>query len=881
MKPPRWADWLLETFGHPDTKEEVQGDLLELYAYWVDTVGERNARWRYILSVLKLMRPLTKRKSTEYHSIPDCRTTFFLSPVMLRNYLKIALRNLVKNKAYSFINIGGLAMGMAVAILIGLWIYDELSYDTYFQNYDRIAKVMQNGTFNGEVFHGEYNPAPMGQELRTVYADDFTHVIMSSWTRDHILAYGDKKFTKTGNYLSADAPDMLTLKMISGTRAGLKDPSSILLSESVAQALFGASDPVGKLMKIDNKLDVKVTGVYEDFPYNTEFRDMKFIAPWDLYVSSESWVKRAQDNVEWGNFSWQVLAQIAPNATFEGVSDKIKNIRLKHNPETAFVKPKVSLQPMSKWHLYSGWDKAGNLEGRIQYVWLFGIIGVFVLLLACINFMNLSTARSEKRAREVGIRKAVGSVRSQLITQFFSESLLVAAFAFVLSILLVLLILPLFNDVADKKIGILWTNSPTVQAIFWLSGLGFSLLTGIIAGSYPALYLSSFQPVKVLKGTFRVGRFATVPRKVLVVVQFTVSVTLIIGTIIVFRQIQYAKSRPVGYDRSGLITVSMNTPELHEHYNALRDDLIRTGAVMDMSTSSAPATDLNSQNSGFDWPGKDPNFKDNFGTIAVTHDFGKTVGWQFVQGRDFSRQFPSDSSGMVLNETAVRYMGVKDPVGKQVKWNSKSYRVVGVIKDMLMASPFEPVFQTVYVLDYGWANVINIKLNPSRSTSESLARIEGVFRKFNPGSPFDYRFTDQQYALKFAAEERIGKLASGFAILAIFISCLGLFGLASFVAEQRTKEIGVRKVLGASVFNVWRLLSKDFVILVIIAFGIATPIAWYFLGNWLQKYEYRTELSWWIFAVSGAGALVITLLTVSFQSIKAALLNPVKSLRSE
>jgi putative ABC transport system permease protein len=869
--PPRWANWLLETFGHPDTREEVQGDLLELYDYWMETIGERKARWRYSLSVLKLMRPLATHKQSDDYSSP-----FFGSPSMIRNYLKIALRNLVKNKAYSVINIGGLAMGMTVAMLIGLWIYDELSFDKYFQNYDRIAKVMQNGTFNGEVFHGEYNPAPMGQELRTVYADDFTHVIMSSWTRDHILSYGDKKFTKTGNYLSADAPDMLTLKMLSGTRAGLKDPSSILLSESVAQALFGTSDPVGKLMKIDNKLDVKVTGVYEDFPYNTEFRDMKFIAPWDLYASSEAWVKRAQNNVEWGNFSWQVLAQIAPNASFEAVSDKIKNIRLKHNPETAFIKPKVYLQPMSKWHLYSGWDKSGNLDGRIQYVWLFGIIGVFVLLLACINFMNLSTARSEKRAKEVGIRKAVGSVRSQLISQFFSESLLVVAFAFVLSIVLALLILPFFNEVADKQIGILWTNP-----VFWLCGIGFSVLTGLIAGSYPALYLSSFQAVKVLKGTFRVGRFASIPRQVLVVVQFTVSVTLIIGTIIVFRQIEHAKSRPVGYERSGLITVSMNTPELYQHYNALRDELIRTGAVVDMSTSSAPTTDLNSQNSGFDWVGKDPNFKDNFGTIAVTHDFGKTVGWQFVQGRDFSRQFPSDSSGMVLNETAVRYMGVKDPVGKQIKWNGKPYRVVGVIKDMLMASPFEPIFQTVYMLDYGWANVINIKLNLSRSTSESLAKIEAVFRKFNPGSPFDYRFIDQQYALKFAAEERIGKLASVFAILAIFISSLGLFGLASFVAEQRTKEIGVRKVLGASVLNVWSLLSKDFVILVIISFGIATPIAYYFLHSWLQKYEYRTEMSWWIFAISGLGALAVTLLTVSYQSIKAALINPVKSLRSE
>ncbi|AUD07122.1 ABC transporter permease [Spirosoma pollinicola] len=797
---------------------------------------------------------------------------------MLRNYLKIALRNIVKNKAYSAINIGGLAVGMAVAMLIGLWIYDELSYDKYHQNYNRVAKVMQRGIFEGVFGAGGYMPLPLANELRTDFADDFTYVVMSSWTREHILAFGDKKFTKQGNYLSPEAPDMFTLKMLRGTRAGLKDPASIMLSESVSQALFGSDDPMGKIVKIDNRLNVKVTGVYEDLPYNTEFRDMNFIAPWDLYVSSEEWVKRAQDNVEWNNNSWQILTQIAPNATFDAVNAKIKGLRVKHVPETAPYKAEVFLQPMSRWHLYTGWDKQGNVEGRIQYVWLFGIIGLFVLLLACINFMNLSTARSEKRAKEVGIRKAVGSVRAQLISQFFSESLMVVAFAFILSMLVVILVLPLFNEVADKQLGILWTNP-----MFWLSGIGFSLFTGIIAGSYPALYLSSFQPVKVLKGTFRVGRFASMPRKVLVVIQFTVSVTLIIGTILVFRQIQYAKNRPIGYDRNGLITITMNTPELHTHYNALREELLRTGAVIDMSTSSTPATDLNSQNGGFEWEGKDPNFKAQFGTIAVTHDFGKTVGWQFKEGRDFSRNFTTDSAALVMNETAAKYMGLKtgSPVGMIVKWNGKPMRVLGVIKDMVMGSPFEPVVQTVFMLDYNWAGVINIKLNPEQSAPESLAKIETVFRKFNPGSPFDFKFTDQQYALKFATEERIGKLASIFAMLAVFISCLGIFGLASFVAEQRTKEIGVRKVLGASVFSLWGLLSKDFVVLVTIAFGIATPLAYYFLSNWLHKYEYRTDISWWIFAVTGAGALGITLLTVSYQSIKAALINPVKSLRSE
>jgi len=792
---------------------------------------------------------------------------------MIRNYFKIAFRTILKQRGYSIINVIGLAIGMTVAMLIGLLIYDELSYNKYHINYNKIAKVMQSASVNGEFGVGEYMPLPLRGILQTAYHDDFKHVVISSWTGNHVLAYGDRKITKTGNYMSQEAPEMFTLKMIRGTRAGLKEPASIILSASVAQVLFDQEDPVGKIMKIDNKFSVKVTGVYEDLPYNTEFREMTFIAPWDLYASSEPWIN---NTAGWQNNSWQILAQLSKNSDFATVSNKIKHLRVLHVPETAYSNPEIFLHPMSRWHLYTGWNKSGKVEGRIQYVWLFGIIGVFVLLLACINFMNLSTARSEKRAKEVGIRKAVGSVRSQLIGQFFSESLIVAAFAFVLSLLLTLLLLPLFNEIADKKLSIPW-NKP----LFWIWGLSFSMLTGLIAGSYPALYLSSFEPVKVLKGTFRVGRFASIPRKVLVVLQFTVSVTLVIGTIIVFRQIQHAKNRPIGYSREALITIDMNTPELFGHYNALRRELIETGAIIEMSTSSSPTTDLKSRQIGFEWEGKDPNLRAQLGTVAITHDFGKTIGWQFIAGRDFSRTFATDSSGMILNESAARYLGLKDPVGKTIKWNGKPFQIIGIVKDMLMGSPFEPVYQTVFMLDYNWASVINIKLSPQNSTSESLKRIETVFRKFNPGSPFDYKFIDQQYASKFAAEERIGKLAWGFAILAIFISCLGLFGLASFITEQRTKEMGVRKILGASVFDLWSLLSKEFALLVIIAFIIAIPTSYYFLENWLGKYEYRTTISWWIFAASGTGSIFITLLTVSFQSIKTAMVNPVKSLRSE
>ncbi len=794
---------------------------------------------------------------------------------MLQNHIKIAWRNLVNNKVYSFINIGGLAVGMAVAMLIGLWIWDELSYNKRFKSYDRMAQVMQHQTFNGEVGTQGALPFPLAAELRSTYGSDFKYVVMATWTNPHILAAGDKKFTKAGSYMEPQAPELLTLTMLKGTRAGLKDLNSILLSESVANAYFGTANPVGKLMKIDNKFDVKVTGVYQDLPRNSHFRELLFIAPWDLYFNSENWPEKITN--PWRANMYVAYAQIADQADMDQVSAKIKDVKLNRvHKEEAVFKPAVFLHPMSKWHLHSEWKNGVLVGGRIQYVWLFGIISMFVLLLACINFMNLSTARSEKRAKEVGIRKSVGSMRGQLIGQFFSESLLVVYIAFFLAILLVQLMLPTFNQIADKGLTILWTTPQ-----FWLLGITFSLLTGLIAGSYPAFYLSSFQPINVLKGTFRVGRFAAVPRKVLVVTQFTVSVTLIIGTVIVFRQIQFAKNRPLGYSQNGLLIIPTSTAELVGHYDAIRAELLATGALENVSQSSSPPTGVWVINNGYEWPGKSPSVQGNFGTVAVSHDFGKTVGWQFKEGRDFSRELSTDSSGVVLNEAAVKFMGLKNPIGQLIKADGKPYKIIGVIKDMVMDSPYKPAFRTLFMLDYQWANMLMVRLAPTATPSEALPKIEAIFKKYAPAAPFTYQFVDQEYAQKFGDEERIGNLATVFAVLAIFISCLGLFGLASFMAEQRTKEIGVRKVMGASVLNLWALLSKDFVLLVLIAFGIATPVAYYSLSDWLLKYEYHTDIAWWIFALTGVGALVITLLTVSFQSIKAALMNPVKSLRSE
>jgi len=795
---------------------------------------------------------------------------------MIRNYIKVAVRNLLRSKGYSLINIGGLAVGMTVAMLIGFWIYDEVTFDSYNQHYDRVAQVMQHQTFNGNKGTEKSIPIPLRAGLQRLYGSDFKYLALSSWTGDHILTVGTNSFSRSGNYMEPDASSILSLEMIAGSGKGLSEPNSILLSQSVAKTLFRDKDPLNQLIRIDNKLDVRVAGVYKDIPFNSSFNDITFIAPWELFVSSEPWVKRAQDQNQWGNNSFQLFAQIADNADLDKVNAKIKNIKYDSDENERAFKPEIFLHPLKEWHLKSNWDNGVHTGGLIQYVWFFGIVGVFVLMLACINFMNLSTARSEKRSKEVGIRKSIGSVRMQLVGQFLSESMLIVIVAFVFSIILVSAALPSFNMLADKRIVL-----PVTNPSFWAIALTFIVFTGFLAGSYPALYLSSFQPVAVLKGAFRSGRSSSLPRKILVVLQFAVSVMLIIGTTIVYRQIQFTKNRPIGYDRKGVIMMQMKSPDFYGKYDLLRNELTSARAVEEMAESSSPLTEVWANNGGFDWEGKDPDLQAEFATIFVTTEFGKTVDWHIKEGRDFSRTFPTDTSAVVLNEAAVKFMHIDNPVGRTINWNGHPYQVIGVAENILMQSPFHPVKHTIYFNKIENVNWIIMRLNPARSAHESIETIAAVFKKYLPLAPFDYKFADEEHARKFASEERIGTLSGIFAALAIFISCLGLLGLASFVAEQRTKEIGIRKVLGASVSSLWQMLSRDFVILVLIACVVAIPVSYYFANEWLRGYAYRITVSWWIFLAASAGAVMITLFTVSFQAIRAAVANPVNSLRSE
>lgn len=862
--PPRLAHRFFRWYCHPKLRDSIEGDLIELYEERKLRSGKINADLRFVIDVFLLLRLGIIRPAEGTESL----NTYG----MYKNYVKVGWRNLTKDKGYSFINIGGLALGMTVAILIGLWVKDELYFNKEHENYDRVAAVMQNMTFGDEVQTMSSQSLKLGYELRANYKNYFKYVVMSSFSQNSVLSYRDKHLVKTGYYMEADAPEMLSLKMVKGKRSGLKNPNSIMLSESTAIALFGDKDPIGEHLKIDNRHDVAVTGVYKDLPSSSSFSDQLFIAPLDLLVNE------GNRNLGWINNWLEVLVQLEENVNMTSASLAIREAKLKNvDPGIAKFKPELFLFPLERWHLYGDFENGANTGGRIEFVWLFGSIGGIVLLLACINFMNLSTARSESRAKEVGVRKVIGSRRSQLIGQFFTESFLMVTLAFVVSLLLAQLALPWFNEIAGKQIEIEWTSYR-----IWLGALTTIFATALIAGSYPSFYLSGFSPGKVLKGTFRAGRLAALPRKVLVVIQFTASIALVIGTLVVYQQVQHAKNRPLGYQQSGLLFMPMKTPEVKRNFASLKNQLLSSGFASEVSQSECEITNMYWSDGGFKWKGKNPDMQDIVYRGAVDFDFGKTVGWKIKEGRDFSREYSTDSSAMILNEAAVAYMGLENPVGEVINRYGIDYTVIGVVEDMVSQSLYMPAQQTYYIIDaYRLSQFINLKLNPSLSASESLQGIERIFRKNNPDVPFEFQFADEKVADKFAYEASVATLVGIFATLATVISCLGLFGLAAFMASQRTKEIGIRKVVGASILSLWKLLSKDFLVLVAISCTVAIPVAYYFMETWLQQYSYRTTISAWVMAGTCGSAIAVTLATVSYQSIKAAMANPVSSLKNE
>ena len=794
---------------------------------------------------------------------------------MWKNYFTVAWRNLLKNKLYSLVNIAGLSTGMAVAMIIGLWIFDEVSANRHFTHYGELYQVMMHQTFDD--FRGTQQalPFPIGEELKSKIPD-LKAVAMCDWGQQHSLIYGEKKINKSGHFIGEEAVGMFSMKILDGDRNPLHDPYSIVLTDETAHILFGNDNPIGKAIKLDNATMLKVTAVVEKQPKNSSL-SFDYLIPFQLQELIYPWVKQYH-KTNWGNNSWQAFVQLNDHATEKGVDAKVKNVVIAHFTDEntlKHIRPEVFLHPMAKWRLYSDFENGVNTGGFIKYVRMFGILGFIVLLIACINFMNLSTARSEKRAKEVGVRKAVGSGRRQLISQFLGESLLLSGIAFVLALGIVFISLPYFNKLTDKDMS-LQIASP----LFWLAMLAFTVVTGLLAGSYPAFYLSSFNPIRVLKGHLQAGKSSSLPRKILVVVQFASSIVLMIGTIVVNQQIQFGKSQPIGFNNKGLISVNWSD-DIAKNRDVIENELLRTGAVVSVTQSNSLPSEINSNNNGWEWKGSTPVEKSSlFSTITTTYDYTKTLGIKLVAGRDFSREF-ADSNGVILNQAAVKRMRLKDPVGQVLKWNDRPMIVLGVIPDIQMESPYRPISPLTIVFNKGWVGCLDLRINPGMPVSKAIALIKPIFDKYNPGYPFEYRFADEEYAKKFNYEELVGNLAGIVAVLAIFISCLGLFGLSSFTAEQRVKEIGVRKVLGASVFNLWQLLSRDFVLLVLISCAIASPIAWYYMTSWLKTYHFQTTIGVGIFVVVALIAMLITLLTVSFQAIKAAAASPVKSLRTE
>ncbi len=788
---------------------------------------------------------------------------------MLKNFFKVALRNLRRNTLYSVINISGLSVGIACSILILLWVQDETSYDNFIPKVNKLHQVWVNAEFDGAIQSWRSVPLPTYMEMKTAHAK-IVNSCVTGWGGNRLLAVDDIRLMKDGYYVSEEFLDMFEHEMLIGDRAEvLDDPSSIVISEEVAIALFGRTDAIGEFVKVDDLSTLKVTGIVKDLPENSSF-EFDYLIPWKHRETIQQWVVDNKNN--WGNYSFQIFVELAGENDELEVEEGIKDILTEKGQDD--IPREFFLHPMPRWRLHTSFENGVEAGGQHEYVTLFTVIAMFILIIACINFMNLATARSEGRAREVGIRKSLGSRRGQLIMQFYGESLLISGISFLVSILLVLALLPSYNDLVQKQLVLDFTSP-----IFWIFSLAVIFVTGFISGSYPSLYLSSFNPVKTLKGKVAIGKNANLPRKILVMLQFGFAVVLIISTIVILKQIDLAKSRDLGYDQEGLITIPL-TDDIDENYDLIKQDLERTGNVVSMTRANSSVTQINSNNF-LGWPGKPESQRVMFVTITTTYDYAKTVGANMLYGRDFSKEFATDSSAIVVNKAALDIMQLEgDPIGTQLDlWGDKR-TLIGVVDNILMGSPYEEVRPMFMIID-NWGGSVMVRLKPTNDMQASMASVQEVFERHNPAYPFEYSFTDVDFERKYTTINLTRQLSMIFAVLTIFITGLGLFGLASYTAEQRIKEIGIRKVLGASVTNLVGLMSKDFAKLVMMAFVVSAPVAYLLLDSYLQRYTIRTSIDWWVFAITGVVALAFALVVVINQARRAALANPATSLRNE
>ena len=787
---------------------------------------------------------------------------------MIKNYFKIAWRNLLHNKTFSIINIFGLALGMTCSLLIMLWLKDELKRDKFHTNDKRLYRVMENQYYSGDISTFPSSPGILAENI----VKDVPEIEMASqmlWEEQPLFTVGDKFDKEKGRHVQKDFLRMFSFKLAKGDAAtALARPDAVVISKNLADKYFKGEEPVGKMIKIDSKENVMVTGVLEEIP---ELSSLKF----DFLMSYDIWFKENDWAKEWGNNGPRCYVMLAANTSVDKVNAKIKNYIKTKNKESNV---ELFLQNYGESYLYSNWDNGKQNGGRIEYVRIFSVVAIIILLIACINFMNLATARSLRRAREIGVRKVVGAGKRQLVAQFIGESMFVSFLAIILSLLIVALILPSFNSLTEKHLSI-----NLADPSFLIIALGLTVVTGVISGSYPALFMSTLKPIIVLKGLLKFKSGATYFRKGLVVFQFALSIFLILGMIVIYRQINYIHNKNLGFAKEDLLYMPLEG-ELQKNFMTFKEELLKQPGIKYISSAQSSPLEVGSSTQGVRWPGKDTTQLILFSNNPITYDYVKTMGIELIGGRDFDPSYSLDSMNYLVNEAAAAKIGYKDPVGKELTmWGDKG-TIIGLMKDYHHNSlhvPIEPLILRLFKKSWNsyWGNII-IKTERGQ-TKQALASMERLYKKFNPGFPFKYYFTDDEIMNNYKAEYTVSKLSRYFAFLAIFISCLGLFGLVTFTAEQRTKEIGIRKVLGASVTGIIGMLSKDFLKLVLIAAVIAFPIAWWMMHKWLNDFEYRVNIGWWVFVVAGIAALLIALLTISFQSIKAAIANPVKSLRTE
>lgn len=786
---------------------------------------------------------------------------------MIKNYLKIAWRNLIRNKSFSLLNIVGLSIGLAVTALILIWISFEAGIDQFHENKDRIYQVYNKAPVDGELWTWNSTPKVMASVIKKDYPE-VEAVSRFYYDTPLLFAKGDKRIKSTGTIVDPDFLKIFSFPLLEGTVETVLDGvNSVVITETFAEKMFGNEPAVGKMVKVDNADSFMVTGILADLPENSDF-DFEFLIPWKYLV------QKGSDDKNWGNNSVATYVMLKEGTDYEAFSGKIETLRKRYDKLSPDMV--TYLYPWSRTWLYSEFENGKEVGGRIDLIRMFGIIAGIILIIACINFMNLSTARSEKRAKEVGIRKTVGAKKGALITQFLGESILISFLAAAIALIIVLVSLSSFSTFIEKPLSLDLTN-----VWFWLAALGVVLFTGVLAGSYPAIYLSGFEASRVLKGTFKKMDSPITPRKVLVVFQFTVAIILISATMIVGQQLRKVEDRQSGYTKNNLVYTMMEG-DTEKNYMLIKEELLASGTAVSVTKTGSPITQTWSNSWGFQWKGKYEDNKTLVHRFPADDAIAKTMGVEMVVGRDFDlKRFPTDSTAAIINESALALMKFEDPIGQIIRDNGIDWHVIGVVKDFVMNSPFQKVEPMVIEGAKAFFNVVHIKFNKELKTAESIAQAEAIFRKYNPEYPFNYEFVDQAYAKKFNDEKRTGELVSMFTLLTIFISCLGLFGLASYMAENRIREIGIRKVLGASILSITTLLSIDFLKLILVALAIAIPSAWYFMSGWLESFAYRVDISWSTFALAGVLALGIALLTISYQAIRAAAANPIKSLRTE